>query len=347
MTEEIAALRQSIAGVLADMCGGRAVHRHVAGEAALDRALHTQAAGLGWLGIGVAEDHGGVGAGLAGSAMLIGELARVAAPGSFLPTVAVAHVVERFCEPTMREGLLAGIVAGKVTGAIAARPDDADHGDTVLGDRSGQRLLLGAFGGVGLALWRCEDAADALAIWDMTRTLWTVPSDAQKLCDLPGEAAACLKSVTSLLIAADCVGLAQGIFDRTVAYLNEREQFGVRIGSFQALKHRAADMAAELAMLEAMLGHAVAALEADDAEAAFWSAGCKASASDTAVAIASDCLQLHGGIGFTWEHDCHLFLKRARLNQMLGADNVAMRLRAFEALAARALAGERRGQVMA
>ena len=348
MTEEIEALRDSVTGVLADLCDRRAVHRHVDGQEALDRVLHARATELGWLGIGIGEDCGGIGAGLAGSAMVIGELARMAAPGSFLPTLAVAHVIERFCEPGLREQWLARIVSGQAGGAILARLDDGvDDGRTMLGSREGARLFVGSFDGGGQGLWRCDGETAALDIWDPTRTMWTVPGHIEKLCDLPDAAGAYLESIANVLIAADSIGLTQGIFAQTVDYLNEREQFGVRLGSFQALKHRMANVAAELAMLESVLEHAIASVEADDAEAPFWSASCKASATDAAVFATGECLQLHGGIGFTWEHDCHLFLKRARLNQALMRDNFRLRVAAFDVLAANALADEACRDVMA
>ena len=123
----------------------------------------------------------------------------------------------------------------------------------------------------------------------------------------------------------------EGLFDITVDFLKQREQFGVAIGSFQALKHRMADMAAQIELADCLLEQA---LGADDADVVFWSGMCKAEVTDMAAQLAGDCLQLHGAIGFTWEHDCHLYLKRVRLNQALVWSNHALRQGSFDALAA-------------
>jgi alkylation response protein AidB-like acyl-CoA dehydrogenase len=131
----------------------------------------------------------------------------------------------------------------------------------------------------------------------------------------------------------------KGVFALTVDYLKSREQFGVKIGSFQALKHRAADLAASIELADRLVEQAVEAAQAGGEAAAFWSAVCKAQVTDAAVFVAQDCLQLHGGIGFTWEYDCHLYLKRARLNQVLAGANGALREGGFQLLADAVRAG--------
>ncbi len=119
----------------------------------------------------------------------------------------------------------------------------------------------------------------------------------------------------SLALASDSVGGAARIFELTIEYLKTREQFGRPIGSFQALKHRCANLKVLLEVGAATVREAVA--QAEMADAARWACMAKFQGCDAYANIAGDAIQLHGGIGFTWEHHCHLFLKRARLNQQL------------------------------
>jgi alkylation response protein AidB-like acyl-CoA dehydrogenase len=122
-----------------------------------------------------------------------------------------------------------------------------------------------------------------------------------------------------IVLAAEGLGLAQAALDRTVAYSRDRVQFGRAIGSFQAYKHRLADMMVEIEQARSAVYWAACAVDegADDAQLAVHAA--KSFAADTAFRCASDMIQLHGGIGFTWDHDAHLFFKRARgLQTMMG-----------------------------
>jgi alkylation response protein AidB-like acyl-CoA dehydrogenase len=118
-----------------------------------------------------------------------------------------------------------------------------------------------------------------------------------------------------LAVAADCIGSATSNFAQVVAYLSTRQQFGKPIGSFQALKHRCANHTIALETCRELLAHAVT--RADSADGMFWARLAKAEAAAMAVRMAEDAIQLHGGVGFTWEFDCHLHLKRAKLNQVL------------------------------
>ena len=108
---------------------------------------------------------------------------------------------------------------------------------------------------------------------------------------------------------------------QTIDYLKGRTQFDRVLASFQALKHRAANLAAEVEVSRHLNDQALDATARRDPDAGLWIQLAKATASETYAWVTQDCLQLHGGVGFTWEFDCHLFLKRARLNQALAGDN--------------------------
>ena len=141
---------------------------------------------------------------------------------------------------------------------------------------------------------------DADAIIRLERDQWTALSDH-----------------AAIALACDAIGGADSLFGRTVDYLNIREQFGRPIGSFQALKHRMADWKVKIEAVRMLVRHSAAMAVGNDARASEAASGAKAYACDTYAAFAADSVQLHGGIGFTWEHPCHLFLKRAKLSQQL------------------------------
>jgi alkylation response protein AidB-like acyl-CoA dehydrogenase len=128
--------------------------------------------------------------------------------------------------------------------------------------------------------------------------------------------------VATVLLAAESVGAAEALFGATVDYAKSRVQFGRPIGSFQAIKHRLADMLIELEAMRAASHYAALALGdgLEDADEAVATAG--AYVCDAFAHLSGEALQLHGGIGFTWEHDMHLFVRRAKVNQVLYGDGM-------------------------
>jgi alkylation response protein AidB-like acyl-CoA dehydrogenase len=119
-------------------------------------------------------------------------------------------------------------------------------------------------------------------------------------------------SAGAAILAAEQLGLAQRCLDMTVAYVRERRQFARPIGSFQALRHRLADLWTAIALARAASRYAAACLASEDKDTPVAVALAKSACSDVAVLAAQECVQLHGGIGFTWEHPAHLYLKRAK-----------------------------------
>jgi alkylation response protein AidB-like acyl-CoA dehydrogenase len=152
---------------------------------------------------------------------------------------------------------------------------------------------------------------------DMTRQLAEISLD-----DVPARQVAVGAAATAAvsagltagaaILAAEQLGLAQRCLDMTVAYVKERRQFNRQVGSFQAIKHRLADLWTEITLARAASRYAVASLAAGDADAPIAVALAKSACSAAAVTAAQECVQLHGGIGFTWEHPAHLYLKRAK-----------------------------------
>jgi alkylation response protein AidB-like acyl-CoA dehydrogenase len=160
-------------------------------------------------------------------------------------------------------------------------------------------------------------ALEPVVSLDMTRQLADLTLD-----DAPGrrvasgeaarEAVAAALAAGAAVLASEQLGVAERCLEMTVAYLKERRQFARPIGSFQALKHRVADVWVGVTQARAAARYAAACLAAGDPDAPVAVALAQAACSDVAVRAAQECLQLHGGIGFTWEHPTHLYLKRAK-----------------------------------
>jgi alkylation response protein AidB-like acyl-CoA dehydrogenase len=140
--------------------------------------------------------------------------------------------------------------------------------------------------------------------------------------------------------AAELLGVASASLDLAVGYAKEREQFGRPIGSFQAVKHRCADMLVDVEGMRSVVYFAAWCLSADDRDRSVAASTAKTWCSDAGRRVTASCLQVHGGIGFTWESDVHLYLKRAQLDEVCFGDAVFHRARLAELLRARVDTGE-------
>jgi alkylation response protein AidB-like acyl-CoA dehydrogenase len=346
--EELESLREGIAEVVAAECGSRALHDYIDGKNELEARMWRHAADLGWLGIGVAESNGGLGLGAPGLAVLHQELGRRLVPGAYIATLVGAAWVERFGDDAVKKRVLAPLLAGELSMAIPASLSGAQAGLTASsGALSGRasgllgsplaRFALVRTGPADWALVELDGKAAKLTsrrLWDRTRTLCDLECQGAKpvLSASGPQAAALLAQSASLAVIFDSVGAAETIYLQTVEYLQTRVQFERPLASFQALKHRAADLKISHDVARHVAGQALAAVGGPDA--GLWAGLAKASVTDAFGFIAADCLQLHGGVGFTWEFDCHLYLKRAKLNQALVGSNEAQTDQAFDAMVA-------------
>lgn len=321
-------VRETIAAVLDEQCSSLAVHRFIDGENPLDARLHELAAELGWLAVSLPEAFDGIGLGAHGLAVLNYELGRAAAPGSLLATSVAVDFLARCASAVQQTELSIGdAVAGSVTLALGASLRPARDGGSVrlLGDQSARAALV-AGDGDDIVLIEIDPArAERLAIWDETRPMFALPATGNRtIATFPG-ARPLLETLYAIALAADSAGAARGTLDRTVAYMKERQQFGRPIGGFQALKHRAADHQVNAIACDQLVWQACEQMDRDAAGAFFWAAMAKANVTEAALGVAGDCVQLHGGVGFTREYDPHLFLKRIRLNEALLAPNGMLR----------------------
>jgi alkylation response protein AidB-like acyl-CoA dehydrogenase len=300
---------------------------------------------MGWLGLSAPEELGGLEQGRPALCTLYAELGRVLAGAPFLPAMLAIEAVCKAPELADRQAWLDRLIAGELTtaslrpaplsakatadgyalsGTLSAAPD-ADKASHVLVWAEGESLL-----GL-LPLDQAGARLEPRKSWDGTRQLFDVRLDGARLGpDLVlarGEAAAGLarelEAHLLLALAADCMGAAQALFELTVEYLQTRRQFARPLAMFQALKHRCADLRAQVSAVEALLwrtaeqeGHAVLDPVAE-------AGALKSFAATVFHDVAEEAIQLHGGIGLTAEHPCHLFVKRALLNESLGGERDA------------------------
>jgi alkylation response protein AidB-like acyl-CoA dehydrogenase len=281
---------------------------------------------LGLTGLAIDERYGGMGAGIAEVAVAAEELGRVLLPVPYLSTALAGAVLNEAVlnerAPEAAAGLLGDLASGALTAAFVFTGDI-----TVAGGR-----LSGTVGNVldggeaGLLLVRAEGklyavrAADATVTpagtLDQTRSQATVTfRDSPALATgADGERA---EELMRVLLAAESVAAAEHCLDVTVAYLKTRKQFGRPIGTFQALKHRCADLAVEVSSARATARAAVAAAALDQGDLGVLAPLAKRYCVDVFWHVAAETIQLHGGIGFTWEHQAHRYLKRAKTSQLL------------------------------
>ena len=345
---ELDALRNSIRRVLTEHASRERVQRFVKSGELYDKELWGEATRLGWLALPVPEDDGGLGLGMSGAALLYEELGRSLAPVPVLGTLLVAEAIASAGTAAQKAAWLPDLVSGAAPASLEVmdpkrktpsvrlrrRPDGAlvlsgDAHDLLDGACASILLLTAqADDGVHLVLVRPgEDPLkiEAEALVDRTRHLahahlddLVLPAD-RVLGEVPlgNELSDKLLGHAALALACDGLGLADAVLTLTIEYLKTRVQFGKPVGSFQALKHRCANHKVALEAARAMTHESVLHWTEGRSDAATRASLAKAHACEMAAVIATDAVQLHGGIGFTWEHSCHLFLKRAKLNEAL------------------------------
>lgn len=327
-------LRSTVHDLLSERCDPTAVTATYDGDRAIVGPLwKSLAADLGLAGLLVPEDRGGAGASAREAAVVLEELGRAAAPVPFLTSAVVATSVLLDDD----SDLLASLATGEQTAALAVplstTPDSAPPLVRADGSLSGtvtsvagaveaDVLLVPAANAEGLSVYAVSASEATIApvvSLDMTRQLAdiTLEGAAGSLVAEDGEAAVRhALEVGAGLLASEQVGVARWCLDTTVAYLQERRQFGRVVGGFQALKHRLADLYTEVESAAAAARYAAAALAADDRDVPVATSVAQAYCSDLAVRAAEEAVQLHAGIAMTWEHPAHLYLKRAKADQI-------------------------------
>jgi alkylation response protein AidB-like acyl-CoA dehydrogenase len=301
-----------------DLLGERATPARVREHAearTVDAALWRELSELGWPGIAISEQHGGQGLGQIELSILCEELGRTLAPVPFLPSAMAAAVIEHGEQGAAGERWLPGLASGEISGALAAARDGV--AELVVGGAEASVLVLVDEDGSGRAI-AAEDAdVVALDAIDPTRSAARV-----SVTDGAGEALGdvCAGIGRSLIaVSSDLVGVCDRALAMTVEYVKDRKQFGVPVGSYQAVSHRCAQMLLETEKARSTTAFAAWTADAEPERLAETAAMAKASASDAGREVTAAAIQLHGGIGFTWEADVHWLFKRAQLDAaMLG-----------------------------
>ena len=325
-----------------------------------DPALVRRGAELGWTSMLVPEEHGGgtiSGAGVRDLALITEEMGRFLAPGPVVPTNLVAFALAARPSEQLAKEHLPNLATGVRTATWAVSEGDDPFGSsgslTCSATTSGYELtgaktpvpdanavdllLVTVRAEAGLTQLLVPADAPGLSIrpldgLDLARRYCRVEFDgvavpAEAVVGEPGEDDSRLRLQLALALALQCaetVGATDRLYEMTLAYARDRKSFGRPIGSYQALKHRLAEM---LFWLESAKAATTAAVDAVQTGTGAFEAACvaKAYVADRAPVIARDCLQMHGGIGYTWEHDLHLFLRRVETNSaLLGGRNFAL-----------------------
>jgi alkylation response protein AidB-like acyl-CoA dehydrogenase len=285
---------------------------------------------LGWPAIGIPEADGGIGLSFVETGLVVEELARVVAPSPFLATVtqfaplvreagaAGSPWLAKVAAGELRGALVRGEMAEKQEGSSYRLMGRATH---VFDAASADEIVVAARGGV-FVVPAAEVKIEPTKVIDPTMPMATVylndvRVDGDRVLLEPGDprgpvAVERAMGETITAMALSCVATCRVIFETTLEYAKVREQFGKPIGSFQALKHRFARMYLEVEKASALAYFAALTIAEDDERRATAPSMAKAAASQCQRLVVTDGLQLHGGIGFTWENDLHFWLKRAK-----------------------------------
>ncbi|MEV3902946.1 acyl-CoA dehydrogenase family protein [Mycobacterium sp. NPDC050551] len=299
MSEERELLRDTVAALVDKHASPAAVREAMASDRGYDEALwKLLCEQVGAAALVVPEELGGAGGELEDAAVVIEELGRALVPTPLLGTTLAELALLAADEPDT--DALEGLAEGTRIGAVVFDPEYVVNGDVA--------DVVIAVDGERLVRWT-DVSAEAHVTMDPTRRLARVQGRAD--ADLGADPG--LADIAALLLAAEQIGAAARCLDLTVAYTKDRVQFGRPIGSFQALKHRMADLYVLVQSARAMVTEAIAEPSATSAALA------RFTASEAFSAVAGEAIQMHGGIAITWEHDIQLYFKRAHGSaQLLG-----------------------------
>ena len=309
-------------------------------------AMWKEMAQLGWLGLGLPEEHGGSGLGMVETALLLEELGRAAYPGPYWPTMLVGHAIAEAGSDAQQKRWLGAIAGGGARAALALLDADLDWSPPAAVTRAERTadgwqltgtkryvawphvadvLLVPARAPEGLSLFLVDPSASGLTsspVQSMDPGLRLAHLTLDRMPVRPDETLGRVGSAGPLLLrllrrgalgaAAEMLGAARRCLDMAVGYAKIREQFGQPIGSFQAIRHKCAEMLLETENSHAAVYYAAWALDAGADDAGTAASIAKSYVGDASRKVCSEAIQVHGGIGFTWEYDLHMYFKRAK-----------------------------------
>jgi alkylation response protein AidB-like acyl-CoA dehydrogenase len=366
-SEEQELLRGQARDFLDRQCPPPVVRRLMASERGYDDAMYRQMAELGWTAIPFPEEYGGLGLGMVDLTVVLEEMGRHVTPAPLLTSVGLAGMVLlQGGSEEQRKRWLPSLCDGSAVGSVALVERsgrwDAD-GVQLAAQRSGSGyalsgeklyvpdahvaswIVVAARTGSDVTLLLVDRDAAGVEVrtvnsMDQTQRLCTVSFDgvavdADRVIGGEGRGWTVLRKALDralVAISAELCGTAQRAMEMAVDYAKTRQQFGRPIGSYQAVSHKCADMLVQVESAKSLTYYAAWAVDNDVPEAPLAAAMAKAYASDAARQVTGAAIQVHGGIGFTWEHDMHLYFKRAKWGETTFGDAVFHRERVAQAL---------------
>jgi alkylation response protein AidB-like acyl-CoA dehydrogenase len=354
-SEEQELLRKSAADFLGKECPMTYVRQMFDDERGYSDELWNKMAELGWMGLMYPEEFGGAGLTMVDLVVVLEEMGRVSLPGPFFSTVCLGGlVILEAGSNEQKKNVLPGLVAGKTKATFALLEEDArwdEKGVRLAAEKTGNGYQINGLKlfvpdahvadvlvcaartaeGVTLFLVDCQHSGvktRLLKTMDQTRKLCEVSFDKvqvgpEAVVGAPGKGWDSLARVidrSKVALCAEMCGGAQKVLDMSVEYAKIREQFGRPIGSFQAIQHKCANMLVQVESAKSAMYYAAWAVANDVPEAPLAAAMAKAYCSDAYRQVTAEGIQIHGGIGFTWEHDMHIYFKRAKGSEVTFGD---------------------------
>ena len=310
LTDEQQAIKETAHEMLAARCPLSKV-REAAEARAYDDSLWGEICELGWPGIAIAEEHGGQGLGIVELAILCEELGYACAPAPFLSNAAAGLAIAGGGTDEQKQRWLPGIASGRQRAAAALDPGDP----ALVADADGAAVLALPGAETGRLVEPAQAEVEPLELVDATRSFARVSSsDGDPLATETGMYPA------MVAVAAELTGIAQRATEMAVDYAKERQQFDRPIGAYQAVSHRCAEMLYDTEEARSLTYYAAWCADDEPDSLPLAAHMAKSRASDAAWRVTASALQVHGGIGFTWEHDLHFLLKRAKVDAELLGD---------------------------
>jgi alkylation response protein AidB-like acyl-CoA dehydrogenase len=357
-SEEQEMLRQSARALLEKECPSPVVRKLMEDERGFDPALWAKMAELGWLGLVIPEQYGGGGLGYVDLVLIMEEMGRVVLPSPFIWTVMFAEAIKRAGNDEQKTSFLPKIASGELIATVAylepaglwsadgialsARKDSSGYvldgtklfvNDGHIADCFLVAARTGEAAERGITLFAIESKRTGVAVtrlttMDQTRKLTEVKftavrAEESEIVGAVGNGWKTLSDVidrAKVMLAGEMMGGAQKVLEMTVDYAKVRVQFGRPIGSFQAVQHKCANMMIDVEGAKSASYYASWAVSNEAAEAPLAAALAKAAASDAFRRVSAEGVQVHGGIGFTWDHDMHLYFKRAKSSEFTFGD---------------------------
>ena len=286
--------------------------RELAEAGEYDASIWDEMRELGWAGIFIDEEYEGQGLGVVELAVLLEEMGYALAPSPFLSNAAAGLVIQQAGSEEQKRNWLPGIASGETPAALG----EVKNGRAPLvADAEDAALIVLVDSDTATVVDRSAAEVERVDTIDSTRRFASVSANGGGE-PLDGDVQAGLDRVATA-ISAELVGLAQRTMDLAVDYAKERKQFERPIGAYQAVSHRCAQMLMEVESARALTYFAAYAADSEPDELSMAASAAKAYASDAGWRVSASSLQVHGGIGFTWEHDLHFFLKRAKADAHL------------------------------